>query len=133
MNLEVGMYVRTDLGISRINTIRKETIGTFVGTDNRKGNIHYGNEFIGYLIVDKTKEDKQWIKDHIKDNIIDLIEVGDYVNGHRVYDVIHDVNSYVILEDVGCYVDTSEIIDEEDIKTIVTKEVMETMSYTVGD
>ena len=53
-------------------------------------------------------------------NIIDLIEIGDYVNG---YDV-----EYVDYKDkmVICYGAT---LDEEDIKSIVTREMFERMEY----
>ena len=114
MKLEVGMYVRT-----------------------KSGYIYK----LGYY----NKEEKRWICIEENDwypvyensvvkashNIIDLIEAGDYVNGHKVYEIDHNVKSYVILEDVGCYVDTSKMIDEEDIKSIVTKEQFESMSYKI--
>jgi hypothetical protein len=59
-------------------------------------------------------------------NIIDLIEVGDYVNGYPVIDIGQD---YICVCDFG----KSEDLIEEDIKTIVTKEQFESMKYKVGD
>lgn len=58
------------------------------------------------------------------DNIIDILEVGDYVNG---YDV-----EYVDYKDkmIICYGAT---LDEEDIKSIVTKQYFESMEYKVGE
>ena len=65
-------------------------------------------------------------------NIIDLIEVGDYVNGHRVDKVVIDPKcSYVLLEEVGCYVDSQEDIADYEIKSIVTKEQISQMEYRV--
>ena len=59
-------------------------------------------------------------------NIIDLIEAGDYVNGERVINII---KKYKYLE----VSDEEIIIDEEDIKSIVTKEMFESIEYKVGD
>lgn len=57
------------------------------------------------------------------DNIIDLIEVGDYVNG---FPVIHKEND--ILK-CGLLVQ----FKENEIKSIVTKEQFESISYKVGE
>ena len=56
-------------------------------------------------------------------NIIDLIEVGDYVNG---FPVIHKEND--ILK-CGLLVQ----FKENEIKSIVTKEQFESLSYKLGD
>ena len=56
--------------------------------------------------------------------IIDLIEVGDYVNGFRVVYINH---KYEYLE----VSDEEYIINKEDIKSIVTKEQFESMSYKI--
>ena len=71
-------------------------------------------------------------KDRIKKsspNIIDLIEVGDYVNGMRVKD-INDIAGFVI-------VNTSSISENTifsyNIKSIVTKECFESMEYKVKE
>ena len=65
-------------------------------------------------------------------NIIDLIEVGDYVNGERVV-YIDDCKGAMrefyytfedVTHDVGHY--------EEEIETIVTKERFESMEYKLG-
>jgi hypothetical protein len=59
-------------------------------------------------------------------NIIDLIEVGDYVNGERVVGVI---KKYKYLE----ISDEAVIISEKYIKSIVTKEQFKIMEYKLGD
>lgn len=63
-------------------------------------------------------------------NIIDLIEVGDYVNGRLVYK--NDEENYLYL--IGFDADGNFYEDSiKDIKSIVTKEQMEQMAYKVGD
>ena len=72
-------------------------------------------------------------------NIIDLIEVGDYVNGYKVIDVGIEEEGYRYVD-----VDFDRICDElhwgehstlqnTEIKTILTKEQFENMSYMVGE
>lgn len=72
------------------------------------------------------------IEKHSK-NIIDLIEVGDYVNGYRVVNVINeepcpsgkcvDIDSYRPSEECTIW--------EEDIKSIVTKEQIAGIEYKI--
>lgn len=60
-------------------------------------------------------------------NIIDLIEVGDYVNGYKV-DFVQD--GYVVFNHNHPY---QLNIYPKDIKSIITKEQFESMSYKVGE
>ena len=55
-------------------------------------------------------------------NIIDLIEVGDYVNGERVI----NVDSIEVYTKDGMYLN-------EDIKSIVTKERFSQKEYRIGE
>ena len=98
MKLEVGMYVRTING--KIWVIASQ----------------------------------QAISGHRKDiinasyNIMDLIEVGDYVNGLLVTRICEDYETkekYINL--YGCISEW----EEEDIKSIVTKEQFESMEYSL--
>ena len=57
-------------------------------------------------------------------NIIDLIEVGDYVNGKYVEEINQYKDGKFIIALIG-------IIDEQEIKTILTKEQFEQNSYKV--
>ena len=121
MKLEVGMYVRTKDGI-----IDKVIIDY---------NGHCANPNCEYKHISCAKnyydEDKIVKASY---NIIDLIEEGDYVNGHRVNKVVIGSScSFVLLEEVGSYVDNPDDIDEEDIKTIVTKEQFSSIEYRLGD
>lgn len=69
-------------------------------------------------------------------NIIDLIEVGDYVNGHKVY----EKKDNCVMVGYKCFItkfDDSEeflyqTIYSDNIKSIVTKEQFEEMSYKVN-
>ena len=51
-------------------------------------------------------------------NIIDLIEVGDYVNGEKVT----NINGILYVKNIGA-------LEEINIKSIVTKEQFEAMEY----
>ena len=57
-------------------------------------------------------------------NIIDLIEVGDYVNGLKVVKIEDNIlTMHGLIHNIG----------EEDIKSIVTKEQFKSMEYKVGE
>lgn len=82
-------------------------------------------------------------KDTIKKasyNIIDILEVGDYVNGSEILgfenEYIEEKDTFMPIGVVteNCYLEnTDSWIIEKDIKTIVTKEQMEQMTYKVGE
>lgn len=61
------------------------------------------------------------------DNIIDLIEPGDYVNGYKVT-YIDDHNKILRVDGFSW---GTNIIENEDIKSIVTKEQFESIKYEV--
>lgn len=118
--MKVGDYVRTPRGITKIIDIRDEIIrnsanGNEVAINTRRyitdNNFSVSNEY-------KTSS-----------NIIDLIEVGDYVNGHLVFD-----------KAPGCvYIEDNQNklahipYTKDNIKSIVTKEQFESMEYRIGD
>ena len=60
-------------------------------------------------------------------NIIDLIEVGDYVNGGKVSRI---ENGYIVINEIWS---GRELIESKDIKTILTKKQFENNCYKVGD
>ena len=104
MKLEVGMYVRTKDGrIDKIEDIRNDFI-------------YIENSDYGYR------------KDYFKasHNIIDLIEVGDYVNGGQVRE---KTNEYIRIS--GGKFLWEYLEKEQDIKSIVTKEQFESMQYVI--
>ena len=110
MKLEEGMYVRTNIGM--IDIIRADLIGFDEAIGEK-------NVFCEKHIIEKTRIVKA------SHNIIDLIEVGDYVNGELVLEkVLYGNNAGVKV--------FGDIYYIEDIKSIVTKECFESMSYEVS-
>lgn len=104
MKLEVGMYVRTLNGIVKIDKIQDNVM------KDTKGYLHYGD----------------FVKASY--NIIDILEVGDYVNGHEVKSKQSGVKRIDIGEDEN-YV----WLYENNIKSVITHEQMEQMSYRIGE
>ena len=103
MDLKEEMYVRTtDYGITQVKGFCSTIYADYIATKN--------------VLVHK----KEIVK--VSDNIIDLIEVGDYVNGHLVIKRHNDL----MLED------TFDLVQDEEIKSIVKKEQFESMSYKVS-
>ncbi len=104
MELEVGMYVRTLNGIVKIDKIQDNIM------EDTKGHLHYGD----------------FVKASY--NIIDILEVGDYVNG---VEVINIDNEWITMSDMQ--VPILKSIANGMIETIVTKEQFEQMAYKVGE
>lgn len=121
--MEVGEYVRIDkdhriiaLGIAKVVKTINETI-------------YVKNNFELPITIDKNS-----ISKHSK-NIVDLIEVGDIVNGYKVINVINEEpcpSGKCI--DIDSSKDSSECtLWEEDIRTILTKEQYEANCYKVEE
>ena len=124
--LEVGMYVRY------IPTIGEYTqkISKITKTKNCLLDMCY------------TLDDKEEVfSSHFDDilgasyNIIDLIEVGDYVNGSKVVNINYDLNyNEDIVESITIFdysIEGNDILHNEQIKSVVTKEQFENISYEV--
>ena len=107
MKLEVGEYIRTDRG-----TIDKL---------NDKNIMMYQVAIMGF--------GEKPIK--ASNNIIDLIEVGDYVNGHIVYSGGKKHFDYILIWDTEKDYYIKAPLKVVDIKSIVTKEQFESMSYKI--
>ena len=121
MKLEEGMYVRTPKGISKITSMYNEPNQYIVYTDK-------GVTFEYYL-----DNKGQWVTDYVdkaSHNIIDLIEVGDYVNGKPIAEIDEDFNM-LFLEDNDKGWRT--IVEKDNIETILTKEQYENNCYKIGD
>jgi len=125
MKLEVGMYVKTKYGeIARIDKC--------LGEDSTYKNMeHYETDrmvtkFNNFILY---KEDIE----KASHNIIDLIEVGDYVNSEKV--TLVQKYAKVNYKQGTCLIQTDayDINDNEQflIKSIVTKEQFESMQYKV--
>lgn len=123
--IEVGDYIRTDDGyIAKV--IKKDKRGCF-NCDSVVENYH-GDEF------DFFEKGDIYIEKH-SPNIIDLIEVGDYVNGHLVVMIdtsIFNNNVKFIDCEIGTYDGISSFLENE-IETIVTKEQFEKIMYRVEE
>ena len=113
--IEVGEYVRTNEGyIGILKEIDKKEYN-FLKIDVQKERIKNVFYFLNYMYL---KEEN--IKKHSK-NIIDLIEVGDYVNGNKVYKI-----TSTCIYCVGKAVQNKLTIN---IETILTKEKYEANCY----
>ena len=117
--LNIGDYVRTEEGIKKI---------VKYDYDERLENGHglwFENENYG---ISYTDEEIKELKP--SPNIIDLIEEGDYVNGHKVLEVN---SSNVSIESNAIENEIWEEIEDYEIKSIVTKEQFESMEYKIGE
>lgn len=101
-------------------------IGKFVKYSSRPSTSIYKSQFNCFIRIQGRKTPIQCSRDYIKahsTNIIDLVEVGDYVNGFKVEEVLPNGVGYRGIDD--CIYDCGEI------ETIVTKEQFEKAKYTV--
>ena len=105
--IKVGDYVRTKEG--EIIKVR-EDYNIFTDDD--------GLFIDAYMLPYEQKIIKH------SSNIIDLIEVGDYVNGEKIIEI--DASKDWI--DIG-----REVLFQKDIKTIATKEQMKSIEYVVKE
>lgn len=61
-------------------------------------------------------------------NLIDLIQCGDYVNGYKVINILYK-NEKELPTIIKCL--SEHCFKEDEIKEVVTKEMMESISYKV--
>ena len=119
MELKKGMYVRTKKGIGRVTEYTKHESWGYI--------VKVLGQYSCY-----THTSNGELSDVIKAsyNLIDLIEVGDYVNGEKVTSAEpvdkKDIERYLGFGDYDYYIHTSE-----DIKDVVTKEQFDSMKYVV--
>ncbi len=124
--IEVGEYVRTNnKGIKRIDRIdNNKTVNKylyFTGIEDFEGK--------EYKII-KTTE----IVKHSK-QLIDLIEVGDYVNGREVkhiamFEGFPDYPKLIFVDET--HLIPGDTCENDEIQTILTKEQFEANCYKVG-
>lgn len=112
--MKIGDYVRTKTGLGKITEYKKHDSWGYIVKVEGTYNCY-------------THTENGELSDVIKSspNIIDLIEVGDYVNGMIVNDIVD--NRFNL---VGYF---DNWLEEKDIKSIVTKEQFESMEYKVGE
>ena len=150
--MKVGDYVRTDKGeIGKLEELKlnytkgkrlvtyyttREVEESFVMFDNTNITQRFVDGSCYYLTDDELKLVEESI---IKSspNIIDLIEVGDYVNGYPVEKVYQPINEELgkivrfATDNTSGWEYEAEEIYERDIKSIVTKEQFEEMEYKI--
>ena len=106
MKLEVGMYVRTKKG-----TIYKFDTNNSMAKNGAKK----------YMV-------------NCSYNIIDLIQVGDFVNDYKVVDIIHNNRKLEPSTMAYCEYGSRYIgFYNEEIKSVITHEQMEQMTYKVEE
>lgn len=129
MKLKVGMYLRCSGADDEYPIIQKITKLESPGRFGWKYKVF--TDKCGFWFIDSP--DIEIEKAKYSFDIIDLIEVGDYVNGYKI-GYIDDLKGsmkqfYYIHEDpridVGHW--------EEEIKSVVTKEQFENMEYRIGE
>ncbi len=112
MEIKVGEYVRTKDKILKIYSFERD-LRNVECVCFTTGEV-YTKELLNEIIVKHSK------------NLIDLIEVGDYVNGKRVLEKIGNLFLEVSSSDFG----NNRIFDYM-IKTILTKEQYQVNCYVV--
>jgi hypothetical protein len=121
MEINVGEYVRDKNGIvGKVYDITNEpSVDIGIGIMPEVNAVWIDKDKIKYL----NKED---ITKHSKD-IIDLIEVGDYVNGREVTSFGYDHN------DKRIYVNTISCLsfENDEIETVLTKQQFEANAYKI--
>jgi hypothetical protein len=114
--MKVGDYVRALTFGGKVKIARIKEI--------EDGYIYLDNKFVVHDVIKSSP------------NIIDLIEVGDYINGMKVIDN-SSPHYRLVLENIDYNVKKGlrnfYINKESQIKNIVTKEEFERMQYKVGE
>lgn len=114
MEIEVGEYVRSKDGyIGKVQKITYDNIGKCNYYICEKNNVMASN-----YSENITKHSK---------NIIDLVEIDDYVNGYKV---VHIAGHYISVESSYNY---DLCFEEQDIKSIITHEQFKSIEYKVEE
>lgn len=128
----------------------KLEVGQFVRFKDKRGNTYIRNikevcneqphKSWGAIIIDKNANNVPYVslKNIIKAsyNIIDILEVGDYVNGKKIVDVGCLTNGpRKGTKVIDYYINPSAVsyLEKEDIKSVITHEQMEQMKYKVEE
>ena len=129
MELKVGMYVRTkNNGICKLyREFHEDSVDVGIGVFPEIDGFFIDKEEINYIEKDNILKSNK--------NIIDLIEVGDYINGYKVLEI---VKGFKVLVD-KLELNTSDgnyylkSFSNNQIKIILTKEQYESNVYRIGD
>ena len=126
MEIEVGEYGRTNKG----------KIFIFAWLENSDGKRYTNKVLLGNGKIFENKfyyfDDGEEIVKHSK-NIIDLVEAGDYVNGHKIVNEIWGEDDNDLYFEIEGGFNKATCIGEKDIKTIVTKEQFNSIAYRLEE
>ena len=118
--MRVGDYVRTKhYGITKVLKIYNNTTTNYLSAELDK------IDSFGRLGVSVSND--EIIK--TSPNIIDLIEVGDYVNGSYIYSIVEENKNTG--QPRVLFTEEDGVLGSGEIKSIVTKEQFESMEYKV--
>ena len=87
-----------------------------------------------WYVFDDGKNERYVNKPYITKHsfsLTDLIEVGDYVNGHKVVNEIYGEDDNNLYFEIEGGFNKAKYIAEKDIKTILTREQFEANAYKV--
>ena len=131
MKLEVGKFIRTPYGIRKIVNITKDDgygkPKVRVIELDRHLNTPYKFDYIFYTDENVIKKCKTSY------DIIDVLEVGDYVNGDKIFNI--DDCKGAMRQFYYDYENPNDDVGhwQEEIKSVITHEQMEQMAYKVSD
>ncbi len=148
MKLEVGMYVRTKNGlIAKYIGYEKSEDDINFSKYNFDGKIYWYYEYYNDYVYEENF--KEWFEKRVVKasyNIIDILEVGDYVNGIRVNKIereddgvfitIGTITNFVSKKEENPYLTGGVDGNNErlyQLKSIVTSQQFESISYKAGD
>lgn len=123
----------------------KLEVGQFVRFKDKRGNTYIRNikevcneqphKSWGAIIIDKNANNVPYVslKNIIKAsyNIIDILEVGDYVNGDKVIKIFNPM--FLSIGELPYIITINGKYEEQEIETIVTHEQMEQMEYKIKE
>lgn len=124
MEIEVGEYGRTNLG----KIIKFAWLESIEGERYKNKVILIKNNKIVNELYYFSKNEK--IVKHSK-NIIYLIEKDDYINGEKVIDIFNP--EFLSFGELPYILTKNNKYEEQDIKTILTKEQIESIEYKVEE
>ena len=140
--MNVGDYVRTKYGIAKIIDLKENPYGektiyvlnkSIINIyDCDGGELACCNPFIEDMqdkFDTKFGDEKCIIKS--SPNIIDLIEVGDYVNGEKVIRLFNPM--FLSMGELPYVITDKNNYEPQEIKSIVTHEQFSQMEYKVGE
>lgn len=125
MELRVGMYIITN------DRMKIGQIKGFCTCEMCEKRGFYEPIINGDIIITDYDKSQGFHGYKFYDNPIDLIEVGDYVNGYRVYSGGENHFDYILTWDEESDYYMKIELPSVDIKSIVTKEQFKNMEYEV--